>query len=98
MFVKEVVKVVVVVEATSQPGTLVLAVGSHELIAGMLHTNLLSALHLLSSQVSFRFIFKTQFSVVLPFGSPLPQLVKEGVDPSCQTKVPSLAWSFNPIQ
>ena len=40
----------------------------HELVAGMLHTNLLSQMHLLSSHFSSRFIFKTQFSVVLPFG------------------------------
>ena len=48
---------------------------SHEFRAGMLHTNLLSALHFLTSHVSLRFNFKTQFSAVLLFGSPLRQLV-----------------------
>ena len=68
---------VTVVVSAAHPWTPVLAADvlvavaadvPHGLVAGMLHTNLLSQMHLLSSHFSSRFIFKTQFSVVLPFG------------------------------
>ena len=63
---------VTVVVSAAHPWTPVLAAVAadvpHGLVAGMLHTNLLSQMHLLSSHFSSRFIFKTQFSVELPFG------------------------------
>ena len=76
----------------------VLVVVSHEFKAGMLHTDLLLFPQYESDQATPSLIFKTQFSVLLPSGSPLCQLMYVGSDPSCQVKVPSTAWSFSPIQ
>ena len=74
---EEVVAGVIVVVSVAQPAISVLSadVSPHEFMAGMLHTNLLSLLQLLSNQVPLLcLIFKTQFSMLVPLGSPLCQL------------------------
>ena len=58
---------VMMVVGVVQPVISVLVVVSHEFIAGMLHTNLVSASHLLSYHFSSGFT-TTQFCVVPPSG------------------------------